>query len=96
MAARDRLELLPVLTSYRRPKPAPSRIESWLLAAGVRLVETPAGWRYGDCPTCGTFAGLTLDADGHRWRASCGCYGRRPLGEPEAAALFHRLIGHVA
>lgn len=96
MPARDRLDLLPVLTAYRPPKPAPGRIAAWLLAAGVRLVETPAGWRYGDCPTCGTFAALTLDVGGAHWRSACGCFGRRPLGEPEAVALFHRVAGHVA
>jgi len=94
--ARDRLELLPTLTAWRLPKPAPGRIAAYLAAAGVRLIPTPAGWAYGDCPICSTFAGLTLDADGHRWRSACGCLGRFALGEPEAVALFHRVAGHVA
>jgi len=94
--ARDRLELLPTLTAWRLPTPAPGRIAAYLAAAGVRLIPTPAGWAYGDCPACSTFGALSVDADGAHWRSSCGCYGRRPLGEPEAAALFHRVAGHAA
>ena len=45
---------------------------------------------------CGAFGALTVDADGARWRSSCGCYGVRPLGEPAAVALFHASAGHAS
>lgn len=96
MRARDRCGLLPVLTAYRRPASPAGRIAAYLEAAGLRLVSTPAGWSHGACPRCGTFGALSVDADGRRWRSSCGCFGSRALGEPEAVALFHRIIGHVA
>ncbi len=96
MLARDRAELLSALTAYRRPAPPLGRIASYLAAAGVRLVGTPGGWWYGDCPGCGAFGALTVDPDGRHWRSACGCFGRRPLGEPEAVGLFHARAGHAA
>ena len=89
-------QVLRLVTSYRTPASPRGRIGAYLAASGVRLVTTPAGWLYGDCPACGMFGALTLDADGLRWRSSCGCYGRFPLGEPEAVALFHRMAGHAS
>ena len=88
--------ILRLVTTYRPPTPPRGRIAAYLAAAGVRLVTTPAGWSYADCPECGAFAQLTVDADGTRWRSSCGCFGRFPLGEPEAVALFHRMAGHAS
>jgi hypothetical protein len=88
--------VLRLVTIYR-PRPArPGRIAAYLAAAGVRLVSTPAGWWYADCPACGAFAQLTVDADGARWRSSCGCFGRFALGEPAAMALFHASAGHAS
>ena len=89
-------DILRRVTSYRAPASQPGRIAAFLAAAGLRLVTTPAGWSYADCPACRAFAQLTLDADGLRWRSSCGCFGRFPLGEPEAVALFHRMAGHAS
>ncbi|HEX7400168.1 MAG TPA: hypothetical protein VF302_10390 [Candidatus Limnocylindrales bacterium] len=88
--------VLRLVTTYRPPASQPGRIAAYLAAAGVRLVTTPAGWSYADCPECGMFGALTLDADGLRWRSSCGCYGVRPLGEPAAMALFHASAGHAS
>ena len=89
-------DILRRVTSYRAPASQPGRIAAYLTAAGVRLVATPAGWWYADCPACGAFAQLTVDADGARWRSSCGCFGRFALGEPAAVALFHRAAGHAS
>jgi len=89
-------DILRLVTSYRPPARPAGRIAAYLAAAGLRLVMTPAGWAHADCPECGRFAGLTVDADGRRWRSSCGCYGRFPLGEPEAVGLFHRAAGHAS
>ena len=88
--------VLRLVTTYRSPASPPGRIAAYLEAAGVHLVSTPAGWSYADCPECGAFAGLALDADGLRWRSSCGCFGRFALGEPAAVALFHRMAGHAS
>ena len=87
---------LRLVTTYRPPARPAGRIADYLAAAGVRLVTTPAGWSYADCPECGMFGALTLDADGLRWRSSCGCYGRFALGEPAAVAIFHRMAGHAS
>jgi hypothetical protein len=87
---------LRLATTYRPPASPPGRIAAYLAATGLRLVMTRAGWAYADCPACGRFAGLALDADGLRWRSTCGCFGRFPLGEPEAVALFHRTAGHAS
>ena len=89
-------DILRRVTSYRAPASQPGRIAAYLAAGGLRLVTTPGGWSYCDCPTCGRFGALTVDADGARWRSSCGCFGRFPLGEPEAVALFHRMAGHAS
>jgi hypothetical protein len=89
-------QVLRLVTTYRSPTSPPGRIAAYLAAAGVHLVSTPAGWAYADCPACGRFAGLALDADGLRWRSSCGCFGRFALGEPQAVALFHRMAGHAS
>lgn len=96
MLGRDRAQFLATLTAYRRPAPPPGRIAAWLIASGLRVVATPGGWSYADCPACSTFAALTIDADGCHWRSACGCYGRHRLGEPEAVALFHARAGHAA
>jgi hypothetical protein len=88
--------VLGLVTTYRPPASPPGRIAAYLTAAGVRLVTTRAGWSYADCPTCRAFGQLTVDADGARWRSSCGCFGRFALGEPEAVALFHRMAGHAS
>ena len=89
-------DILRLVTSYRAPASQPGRIAAYLAAAGLRLVATPAGWSYADCPACGAFGALTVDAYGARWRSSCGCYGVRPLGEPAAVALFHASAGHAS
>jgi hypothetical protein len=88
--------VLRLVTTYRPPAAPRGRIGAYLAAAGLRLVTTRAGWSYADCPECGMFGALTLDADGARWRSSCGCFGRFALGEPEAVALFHRAAGHAS
>ncbi len=89
-------EVLRLVTSYRPAARPVGRIAAYLAAAGLRLVPTPAGWSYADCPACRAFGALTVDADGARWRSSCGCFGRFALGEPEAVALFHRTVGHAS
>ena len=89
-------QVLRLVTTYRPPASPRGRIAEFIAAAGVRLVSTPAGWWYADCPACGAFAQLTVDADGTRWRSSCGCFGRFALGEPAAVALFHRMAGHAS
>jgi len=88
--------ILRLVTTYRPPASPRGRIAAYLAAAGIRLVTTPAGWSYADCPECGMFGALTVDADGARWRSSCGCYGRFALGEPAAVALFHASAGHAS
>jgi hypothetical protein len=88
--------VLRLVTTYRPPARPAGRIAAYLAATGVALVTTPAGWAYADCPACGRFGGLALDADGLRWRSTCGCFGRFPLGEPAAVALFHRMAGHAS
>jgi hypothetical protein len=88
-------ERVDLVTRVRQAAPAPGKLARTLTAAGVRLVASRAGGSYGDCPACGSFAGLALDADGAHWRSSCGCFGRFALGEPEAAALLHR-AGHAS
>jgi hypothetical protein len=95
-SAREGARVLGLVTAVRPPASPRGRIAEFIAAAGVRLVSTPAGWWYADCPACRAFAQLTLDADGLRWRSSCGCFGRFPLGEPEAVALFHRMAGHAS
>ena len=87
--------ILRTVTAVRPPGRPVGRIAAYLAGAGVALVTTPAGWAYADCPECRRFAGLALDADGLRWRSTCGCFGRFPLGEPQAVALFHRTAGHA-
>ena len=89
-------DILRRVTSYRAPATPPGRIADYLTAAGLRLVTTPAGWSYADCPACCAFGALTLDANGARWRSSCGCFGRFALGEPAAVALFNQRAGHAS
>lgn len=45
------------------------------------------GW-YCDCPRCGAFAGVQVEADGRRWRSACGCFGWRVLDELDALLMI--------
>lgn len=42
---------------------------------------------YADCPKCGAFAGVQVEADGQHWRSACLCFGRKRLDELDLLLL---------